>query len=123
MGYSRLTSKILMEMEELITRSTKDKITSRFKELHKSILRKHYNAADVAIDYNRHRIKMDIVLNDNDYNPATINTTISTVPSNMFYENLEKFLKSCLTKDAKSLAFYTTLIREYTNTNVALLAL
>ncbi|MEP5615259.1 MAG: hypothetical protein ABJP76_04055 [Flavobacteriaceae bacterium] len=95
MENSRLTTRILMEMENLITKSNKrENITSRFQDLHRSILRKHYNAADVEIDYHRHRVKMDVVLNDYDYDPKIINTVVHTVPVNLFYQDLSIFLRS-----------------------------
>ncbi|SHG73523.1 hypothetical protein [Flagellimonas flava] len=124
MGNSRLTTRILMEMENLITKSsTRENITSRFKELHRSILRKHYNAADVEIDYHHHRIKMDVVLNDQEYDPKTINMVVSTMPVNLFYKDLCGFLKSCLSKDVKSLAFYATLLKQHTDKDISMMAL
>ncbi|UII77340.1 hypothetical protein LV716_06090 [Flagellimonas sp. HMM57] len=124
MGNSRLTTRILMAMDDLITESsTRKNITSRFQDLHKSILRKHYNAADVEIDYHRQRIKMDVVLNDHEYDPKKINTVVSTMPLNLHYKNLSSFLKACLTEDVSTLAFYATLLKQYTNKDVALLAL
>ncbi|MEO9510931.1 MAG: hypothetical protein ABJN84_12790 [Flavobacteriaceae bacterium] len=124
MENSRLTTRILMEMENLITKSNKrENITSRFQDLHRSILRKHYNAADVEIDYHRHRVKMDVVLNDYDYDPKIINTVVHTVPVNLFYQDLSIFLRSCLLKDVKSLAFYATLLRKHTNEDISMLVL
>ncbi len=124
MGNSRLTTRILMEMESLITRSsTNANITSRCQDFHKSILRKHYNAADVEIDYHRHRIKMDIVLDDAEYDPKTVNMIVSTMPVNMFYGQLTSFLKSCLAKDVKSLAFYARLLKQYSNMDMASMAI
>lgn len=121
MGNSRLTTKILMEMENLITESsTIGNITSRFKDLHKSILRKHYNAADVEIDYKHQRIKMDVVLDDGEYDPKTINMVVSTMPVNLFYHDLGTFLNSCLTKDVKSLAFYASLLKQHTDKDMVL---
>ncbi len=113
-----------MEMENLITKSsTSENITTRFQELHKSILRKHYNAADVDIDYHNHRIQMDVVLDDGEYDPKTINMVVSTMPVNLFYKELSSFLKSCLTSDVKSLAFYASLLRQHTDQDIALMAL
>ena len=113
-----------MAMDDLITESsTRKNITSRFQDLHKSILRKHYNAADVEIDYHRQRIKMDVVLNDYEYDPKKINIVVSTMPLNLSYNNLGAFLKTCLTEDVSTLAFYATLLKQYTNKDVALLAL
>ena len=120
MGNSRLATRILMEMENLITKSSANpNITSRFQDLHKSLLRKHYNAADVEIDYNRHRIKMDVVFSDSEYDPKTINTVVSTIPVNLFYEHLTSFLKTCLAKDVKSLAFYARLLKQYSNKDIS----
>ena len=112
-----------MEMENLITKSTRENITSRFQELHRSILRKHYNAADVEIDYHNHRIKMDVVLDDGQYDPKTINIVVSTMPMNLFYKDLCSFLKSCLSKDVKSLAFYASLLKQHTDRDIAMMAL
>ncbi|SNY95331.1 hypothetical protein [Flagellimonas pacifica] len=124
MGDSRLTTRILMEMENLITKSSKrQNITSRFKDLHKSILRKHYNAADVEIDYGKQRIKMDVVLDDHEYDPKIINMVVSTMPLSLYYKDLDTFLKSCLVKDVKSLAFYALLLKQHTNEDVSMLAL
>ncbi|WP_298995356.1 hypothetical protein ACOKFD_14300 [Flagellimonas sp. S174] len=124
MGNSRLAIRILMEMENLITKSSANpNITSRCQDFHKSILRKHYNAADVEIDYNRHRIKMDVVLNDMEYDPKTINTVVSTMPVNLFYEQLTTFLKSCLAQDVKSLAFYARLLKQYSNKDITFMAI
>ncbi|KQC30343.1 hypothetical protein [Flagellimonas eckloniae] len=124
MGNSRLTTRILMEMENLITKSsTRENITSRFQDLHKSILRKHYNAADVEIDYHRQRIKMDVVLNDQEYDPNTINLVVCTIPVNLFYKDLASFLRSCLLKDVKSLAFYASLLRKHTDKDISMLVL
>lgn len=124
MGNSRLTTRILTEMENLITKSsTRENITSRFQDLHRSILRKHYNAADVDIDYDRHRVKMDVVLNDKEYDPKTINMVVSTIPVNLFYKDLNAFLKSCLLKDVKSLAFYASLLKQHTDKDISMMAL
>ncbi len=124
MGNSRLTTKILMEMENLITKSSTNKnITSRCQDFHKSILRKHYNAADVEIDYHRHRIKMDVVLDDKEYDPKKVNLVVSTIPVNLFYGQLTSFLKGCLSKDVKSLAFYARLLKQYSNKDVAFMAI
>ncbi len=111
-------------MENLITKSsTRENITSRFQDLHKSILRKHYNAADVEIDYHRQRIKMDVVLNDQEYNPNTINLVVCTIPVNLYYKDLASFLRSCLLKDVKSLAFYASLLRKHTDKDISMLVL
>lgn len=121
METSRLTTRILMEIERLIARSCSDtEVSLQYQDLHKVLLRKHYNAADVSIDYSRHRVKMDIIVSDTDYDPSTINVALRTVPVNLFFKNLFDFLKSCLEKDVKSLAFYSRLLMQYNNQNVVM---
>ena len=124
MEKSRLTTRILMEIENLIDRSiTKNgEPEEHLKEFHLALVKRHYNAACVAIDYHRHRIKMDVIVNDQEYNPLKVNLVMTTVPVNLFYINLEDFLKSCLGHDVKSLAFYAGLIQAYAKKDVALLA-
>ena len=112
-----------MEIETLIAQScTPDKLNKRFKKLHQLILKKHYNAADVAIDYHRKRVNMDIVLDDSQYQPNTVNTDLATIPANFFFNNLCDFLRSCLSDDNKSLAFYAGLLRTFAKKDVTLMS-
>jgi len=116
MENSRLKTRILMEIEKIISRSSiKGDMTKKTQDFHQSIIKKHYNASDVKIDYHRHRVKMNIVLDDTSYNPKTANINLNTLPMNLFFKNLYDFLKSCIEKDTKSLAFYAKLIQDYTN--------
>lgn len=109
-------SRILMEMERLIARSSaKGKMTKKIQSFHEAIIKKHYNASDVSIDYHRHRVKMNIVMNENGYDPKTVNVDLTVLPMNLFFKNLRDFLKSCLEADAKSIAFYAKLIRDLSN--------
>ena len=113
-----------MEIEKIIDTSISPYGDAHddYKEFHAALLKKYYNAAHVAIDYNRHRIKMDVIVNDEEFEAEKVNTVLSTMPMNLFYENLKTFLKSCLDIDIKSLAFYSRLIRFYSDKDVALLA-
>lgn len=121
METSRLTTRILTETEKLIAESCDTNVLDeKSVALHKLIIKKHYNAADVAIDYERQRIKMDVIISEEDYDPKTVNLALATVPVNMFFKNLCDFLKSCLEKDVKSLAFYARVLMQYANKNVAL---
>ena len=90
MKHSRLTTRILMEIEKLIDRSLSNTGEPRedLHEFHFALLKKHYNAACVNIDYNRHRIKMDVIVNDDEYDPNEVNLVLTTTPVNIFYENL-----------------------------------
>jgi hypothetical protein len=121
METSRLTTRILMETEKLISQSCGEHlIDEKSADIHKLILKKYYNAAKVDIDYDRHRIKMDVIISEEDYDPKTVNLALATVPVNMFFKNLCEFLKSCLEKDVKSLAFYARILLQYTNKNMAM---
>lgn len=124
MENSRLGTKILMEIEKLIDESldANGAPLKNFEEFHIALLKNHYKAACGTIDYHRHRAKMDIIINEQDYQPQKVNMILATVPMNVFFKDLNEFLKSCLDSDVKNLAFYARLIRFYTNRDVALLA-
>ena len=110
-----------MEIENLISQSCADGgVSKRFQNLHKLLLKKYYNAAHVVIDYHRKRVKMDLVIDDHDYDPSSLNTEMPTIPANFFFADLCDFLKSNLEKDHKSLAFYAGLLKSYANKDVAL---
>ncbi len=116
MENSNLKGRILMEMEDLIAQSCpKQKVSPNYETLHVAILKKHYNAAAVSIDYHRRRVEMDVVMDDKDYDPKTVNLFMPTLHVNLLFRNLRDFLKSCIDYDNKSLAFYASLLRSYTN--------
>ena len=72
MENSRLGVRILMDIEGLISQSCNSgNLSKSFQNLHKLILKKHYNATDVSIDYHRHRVKMELILDDKDYDPRS----------------------------------------------------
>lgn len=121
MKTSRLTTRILMETEKLIIKSCNSGSNDeKWSELHELILKKHYNAADVKIDYHRNRINMDVIISEEDYDPKTVNIALATVPVNIFFKNLSDFLKSCLETNIKSLAFYSRILMKYGNKNMAI---
>lgn len=123
MEKSSLRGRILTEIESLISRScAKGKMTTKFQNFHELIVKKHYNAADVSIDYHRKRIEMDIVLDDKLYDPRTVNMNVPTLHANLLFKNLKDFLKSCLETDKNSLAFYAGLLRSFTKKDVTLTA-
>lgn len=110
-----------MEIENLISRSCPNrKMPKNFENLHVAIVKKHYNATDVSIDYHRKRIAMDIVMDDNDYDPQKVNLHVPTLHANLLFQNLRDFLKSCIDKDNRSVAFYAGLLRSYENRDVKL---
>ena len=118
-----LKTKVLADIESLIAQSYPNrKLTLKNENLHIAIIKKCYNAASVSINYHRKRIEMDIVLDDNAYKPNQVNMEIPTVRANFYFLNLIDFLKSCISNDNKSIAFYASLIHAHTNKNSYLAA-
>ena len=108
-----LRERILMELENLISRScTRGEITKQSKQLHELLLKKHYNAVGVQIDYHRRRVEMDIVMDDTAYDPKKVNTFMPTIHANFLFKNLKDFLWSGVHSDPKSLAFYAGLLQK-----------
>ena len=104
MKKSKLRGRILMELENLISLSCKNVAKSKkYEQLHIAILKKYYNATDVNIDYHRHRIEMDIVMDDTVYNPKRANTYLPTLHTNLLFNSLKNFLRSCIEQDDKSI--------------------
>jgi hypothetical protein len=115
MRKSELRGRILMQIERLIAQScVPGSLSARFQNLHESIIKKHYNAAEVSIDYHRQRVKMAIVLDDEAYDPKSANLDLPTFPANFYFKNLCDFLKSCIGDDQKSLAFYSGILKNFT---------
>ncbi len=114
MEKSKIREKVLMELDNLISRSCKDpKRYKKFNRLHIALLKKHYNAADVTIDYHRNRVEMDIILDDKMFQASQVNVNVPTLYTNLLFLNLKKFLKSCIDKDPKSLGFYAQILRSF----------
>ena len=113
MDTKSLRERILMELENLISRScSQGEITQQSQRIHEMLLKKHYNAVGVQIDYHRKRVKMDIVVDDTAYDPKKVNTFMPTIPANFYFKNLKDFLWSGVKSDSKSLAFYDWLLRK-----------
>jgi len=114
MEKSKVREKVLMELENLIALSCKDrKGYKKFNRLHVALLKKHYNAADVTIDYHRNRVQMDIILDDDIFQAEKVNVNIPTLYTNLLFLNLRKFLKSCIDKDQKSIGFYAQILSSF----------
>ncbi|MRI00831.1 hypothetical protein GH721_09860 [Kriegella sp. EG-1] len=113
MRKSSLRTKILKEIENLVTGSTSTQASHKYENLHVAILKNHYNAASVSIDYHRKRVEMDIVVDDDAYDPKKLNTQLPTLYANILFQNLSEFLKSCLDSDSKSVAIYTRLLKSF----------
>ena len=107
----KIRERVLVELEKLISLSCKNLNSSKkYEQLHIALLKKYYNATNVTIDYHRHRIKMEVIQDDSSYDPKTINT-------NLLFNNLHKFLTSCIEKDNKSIGFYSKLLSSFRRSN------
>ncbi|WP_276389275.1 hypothetical protein [Eudoraea chungangensis] len=114
MEKAKLRGRILKDLENLISRTcAKGKMTKRVQQIHSSIIKNHYNATDVYIDYHRKRVVMEILLDDSNYDPKTINLSMPTFNANFIFTSLCDFLKSCMDEDHKSLAYYSGLLSSY----------
>jgi len=123
MENSSLRRRVLMEIENLIARSCpKQKVPLKFENLHVAIIKNHYNAADVVFDYHRRRVALDIVIDDTAYDPKKINLSVPTLHANLWFRNLCDFLKTCIDKDSKSVAFYAGLLQSYQSNELSLVA-
>ncbi|MDC6350348.1 hypothetical protein PP178_02200 [Zeaxanthinibacter sp. PT1] len=116
-----IKGKILTEIKVLIDRSCqRGNKTERDRELHQVLIKKHYNATDVKIDYHRKRVSMDIVMDDTTYNPKKVNVKLPLLHANLLFQNLREFLNSCLESDRNSLSFYAWLLRSYSGKDMPL---
>ena len=123
MENSVLRGRVLTEIENLIARSCpKQKVPPKFEKLHVAIIKNHYNAADVVFDYHRRRVEMEVIVDDTDYDPKTINLFLPTLHVNLWFRNLVDFLKGCIDKDSKSVAFYARLLQSFQTSETALVA-
>ena len=123
MEKSKLKGRILKDLKSLISKSCRKESKSvNFRTLHQLLLKKHYNASDVSIDYHRKRITLEVVMDDDLYQPGKVNLNLPTLRTNLLFGNLKQFLHSCIDTDRKSLAFYAWLLRTYTKKEVPLAA-
>lgn len=116
-----LKGRILKELDRIISRScTGQTLSENFQNLHQQLLKKHYNATDVAIDYHRKRVVMEVVMDESAYDPRKVNLNLPTFRVNLLFKNLKEFLSSCISTDQESLSFYAWLLRSYTKKEVPL---
>lgn len=121
MKKAKLRERVLIELEKLISLSCRNPIDSKkYQQLHIALLKKHYNAMNVNIDYHRHRIKMEVIQDDSVYDPKIVNMYLPTIYTNLLFKSLHKFLTSCIEKDNKSIGFYTQLLKAFKKKNTTL---
>lgn len=74
---------------------------------HKMLVGISYKAVDVSIDYDRKRIYMNVITDQNYYDLEMLNPYLASEMSvNLTYKDLNLFLKSCIIEDLDSLNYY-----------------
>lgn len=97
-------SSILKDVKMLVAHSCSDlsaKETS-FLSLHKGIIKVYFEARNVEINYETQEIKVEIPLTQKNFTSV-----------NFICQDLERFLKSCIRSDNKSLMYYQTILSHY----------
>ena len=104
------TNETLEEVKNLISYSIKKghPEDSNFEMMHRTILKKYFEARNVKINYEEQTIDLDLPVGKKRYTSITFEC-----------QELERFLKSCLKKDEKSLYFYQSLLAEYSGATTA----
>lgn len=104
------TPEILDEVKNLISYSVhnRNEENSNFTMMHRAIIKKYFEAKHVNIDYEKQTIDLKLPVGQRKYTSITFEC-----------QELERFLKSCLKKDEKSLFFYQNLLTQYNVTSAA----
>ena len=70
--------------------------------MHRAIIKKYFEAKNVRIDYEKQTVDLQIPVGKRKYTGITFEC-----------QDLERFLKSCLKKDEKSMDFYQEILNHY----------
>ena len=101
----RITSpEIIDEVKNLISYSiiNENKEKSDFQMMHRAIVKKYFEAKHVSINYEERTIDLKLPVGQKKYTSITFEC-----------QDIERFLKSCLKKDEKSMFFYQSLLIHY----------
>ena len=97
-------SKILRELKTLISYSCSQ--NSQFEtikeSMHVALIKKYFCANKVSFDYKNNLINVQIPMNQKEFTNVTLEC-----------QDMEKFLTSCIEKDATSLSFYQNMLTYY----------
>ncbi|MCB7482364.1 hypothetical protein [Christiangramia sediminis] len=104
------TPEILDEVKNLISYSIINKAeeNSNFQTMHRAIVKKYFDAKHVNINYQDETIDLQLPVGQKKYTNITFEC-----------QDLERFLRSCLKKDEKSLFFYQNILNHYNITTAA----
>ncbi|MBE7640756.1 MULTISPECIES: hypothetical protein [Salegentibacter] len=95
----------LDDFKSLISHSIfhlKSEKNSNYTILHRAIIKKYFDAKNVQINYKKHTVDLQIPVGKRKYTGITFEC-----------QDLERFLKSCLKKDKKSILFYQEALSHY----------
>ena len=104
------TPEIIDDVKNLISYSiiNKNQEASNFQMMHRAIIKKYFDAKHVNINYEEQSVDLKLPVGQNKYTSLTFEC-----------QDLERFLKSCLKKDEKSLYFYQNLLNRYNAVSAA----
>lgn len=106
---------IIKDLRLLIDFSCED---ASFELFHKMLIRMSYKAVDVNIAYERKRIYMNVLTEDESYDSETVNVFAEKMRVNLGYNDLRTFLKSCIIEDNDRLKqYYPFLMSSFYKTN------
>lgn len=98
---------IIKDLMLLIDFSCEDSTQLHLFELfHKMLIRMSYKAVDVDIDYDRKRVYMNVLAEDESYDLVPVNVFAETMSVNLAYTDFRTFLKSCMLEDGEVLKQY-----------------
>ncbi len=75
----------------------------KFTHFHKALVKIAYNAVDISFDYERRRVHMNIVLDEN-------KEEVPKMPVNLAYRNLGEFLQTNISMNTGTIMQYTFLL-------------
>lgn len=104
------TPEIIDEVKNLISYSitNQGEENSNFQTMHRAIVKKYFDAKHVNINYEDETIDLKLPVGQKKYTNITFEC-----------QDLERFLRSCLKKDEKSMFFYQNILNHYNITTAA----
>lgn len=103
-------SVLLEEVKNLVSYSCNGakESGSPFTSLHKGLVKLYFEARNVEIDYQNAIVNVEIPVGENHYTQVSFEC-----------QDLERFLRSCVRADKKSLLYYQNVISYYSISEVA----
>ncbi|WP_394747045.1 hypothetical protein [Spongiimicrobium salis] len=108
-----LEAEVIAELKALISYSCSMNERIKFQDFHVHLIKYCFKAVDVRIDYQAHRVHMNIIADDKEYSPQKVNTVLTLIPANFYYLSLADFLKASIITTGHYLLPYATLISKF----------